>query len=214
MDLHNIRRDYQRAELTQQQLASDPNQQFDRWMAEAIAAYTDGDPTAMTLATVDADHNPHQRVVLLKANDASGFYFYTNLGSQKAQDIGDNHRVSLHFSWLSMERQISIRGHAQPVDRERVATYFHSRPRASQIAALASQQSQPIASREQLMQRYQQLQEKYANTEQPIPLPDSWGGFCVEPHYFEFWQGGSHRLHDRFCYRRSADGWTIQRLQP
>ncbi|RUO80871.1 pyridoxamine 5'-phosphate oxidase [Idiomarina tyrosinivorans] len=212
-DLHNIRRDYQRGRLSRADLLADPFQQFELWMRQALAEKLNSDPTAMTVATASKDGIPSQRVVLLKSYDHNGFVFYTNQHSRKGKEIAENPRTSLHFAWLTMERQVAIDGVASALSRERVEQYFHARPKASQVAALASSQSQAIDSRATLEQRYQQLLEQYA--EQQVPVPEQWGGYLVTPNRFEFWQGGEHRLHDRFSYQLAADKhWHITRLQP
>ena len=142
-----------------------------------------------------------------------GFVFYTNLGSRKAKDLANNSKISLHFPWYFLERQVRVNGVAIELSRTEVAKYFFSRPRDSQLGAWASQQSQPIASRESLVTQFAQVKEKYANGQ--IPLPDFWGGFRIEPQQIEFWQGGENRLHDRFEYNKQDDGsWTTQRLMP
>ncbi len=212
MKLHDLRRDYELAELTREILNDDPMLQFQDWFTQANEHAGLADPTAFTLATVNADGQPHQRTVLLKQIDPDSFIFYTNYHSEKGRDIEANPQVAMHFAWLAMERQIRIEGHAEKVERDVVDAYFATRPRASQLGALASEQSSPIASRDELETRYQQLTEKYRDA--PIPAPENWGGYRIKPSRFEFWQGGRHRLHDRFTYTKTTDGWTIQRLQP
>jgi pyridoxamine 5'-phosphate oxidase len=171
------------------------------------------DPNAMTVATVDASGQQSQRIVLLKHLDEKGFVFYTNLNSRKAQELRQNPKVSLHFPWFFLERQVKVCGTAEPLSTAVVLKYFVSRPRESQLGAWASQQSRPISSRALLMQQFESMKNKFAKGE--IPVPDFWGGFRVKPHQIEFWQGGSHRLHDRFQYTLQADGtWSIDRLEP
>lgn len=218
MDLHDIRRDYEQARLSREHLAADPIEQFDRWLTAATAANVLSDPTAMTIATVNAQGQPRQRTVLLKHIDANGLVFFTNLKSAKGEQLAGNQHIAAHFSWLALEQQISFEGQASLLDRTAVAQYFHSRPRQSQLAAWASQQSQPIDSRAELERIYNELEVQYQDQE--IPVPEHWGGYCIQPERVEFWQGGRYRLHDRFEYRRqSAAGnqsqqWVIQRLQP
>ncbi|MDV6317326.1 pyridoxamine 5'-phosphate oxidase [Idiomarina sp. HP20-50] len=212
MDLQAMRREYGLGSLHREQLESDPVKQFERWMQQAIDSNLLSDPTAMTLATVNAEQMPSQRIVLLKGYDLKGFRFYTNKNSHKGQDISANPTVSLHFAWLPLERQISIIGNAVPLDDEANDRYFHSRPKESQIAALASQQSRPVESRDVLESHYQSLLKEYQHTE--VPRPRHWGGYCVEPQQFEFWQGGQHRLHDRYVYTQDRANWRITRLQP
>ncbi|MDN7125075.1 pyridoxamine 5'-phosphate oxidase [Pseudidiomarina terrestris] len=213
MKLHDERRDYERAQLRRSVLNDDPFKQFESWFAAAKEAAVLPDPTAFTLATVNAQGQPHQRIVLMKDLDANGFVFYTNYASQKGHDLAANNKASMHFSWLPLEQQVRIEGQVEKVDRAVSEAYFHSRPRTSQLGALASQQSETIGSRTELEQVYHDLTERYEG--KTIPMPESWGGYRVCPDYFEFWQGGRFRLHDRFIYQRDAAGsWTIERLQP
>jgi pyridoxamine 5'-phosphate oxidase len=214
MELHleDFRREYTQGGLDIADLADNPFEQFKRWMEQTIKSGIP-DPNAMTLATVDKQGQPSQRIVLLKHMDTSGFVFYTNLKSRKAQELTANPKVSLHFPWYFLERQVKVCGVAQQLSSAEVVKYFLTRPRESQLGAWASQQSRPIASRALLMQQFESMKKKFAQGE--IPLPDFWGGFRVKPHEIEFWQGGEHRLHDRLQYQLQTNGaWTIQRLEP
>lgn len=212
MDLESIRRDYLQGGLHRKDLDTNPIKQFDIWLKQAVDAGM-RDPTAMTVATVNGEGQPSQRIVLLKEVNDQGFVFYTNFGSRKAQDIASNDQVSLHFPWHGLERQVKIGGVAEKVSTTQAAKYFLSRPQESQLAAWASEQSQPISTRDLLMQQFARMKEKF--TDGKIPLPDFWGGFCVIPHTVEFWQGGNNRLHDRFQYSLQANGeWLIERLAP
>ena len=212
VDLATLRREYTQAGLEREDLHENPIEQFNRWMAQTIAAELP-DPNAMTIATVDANGQPSQRIVLLKQLDDRGFVFFTNLNSRKAQDLKQNPKISLHFPWYFLERQVKVCGVVEPLPTTEVFKYFVSRPRDSQLGAWASHQSQPISSRALLLQQFESMKNKFAKGE--IPLPDFWGGFRVKPHEIEFWQGGAARLHDRFQYRLQADGsWAIQRLEP
>ena len=212
MDLENLRREYLHGGLRRQDLLSDPVDQFKRWLDQAIEMKIN-DPTAMTVATVGSEGQPSQRIVLLKDVDQGGFVFYTNLGSRKAQDLSANQRVSLHFPWHQLDRQVKIRGRAERVSTATALAYFLSRPRDSQLAAWASEQSRPISSRQVLMQQFTAMKEKFTKGE--IPLPNGWGGYRVIPQAIEFWQGGANRLHDRFEFTRQIDGgWSIERLAP
>jgi len=213
MKLDDIRREYIQGGLSREMLDENPLTQFEKWLAQAVEAKFSADPTAMVVATVDEEGQPSQRIVLLKQLDQNGFVFFTNTGSKKAQDLGVNNRISLHFPWHAIERQVIVYGKAQPLSTAAVAKYFLSRPKESQLAAWASQQSRPVSSRHALMQTFQSMKSKFAKGD--IPLPDFWGGYCVVPHKIEFWQGGEHRLHDRFMYIRQADdSWQIERLNP
>lgn len=212
MSIANMRRQYKLASLSETQLTDKPITLFKQWLDDAIAAEIP-DPTAMTVATVSKDGQPSQRIVLLKDISEEGFVFYTNLGSRKAKELADNPKVSLHFPWFFMERQVRVCGEVEKLSVAENTQYFLSRPKDSQLAAWASQQSQPISTRELLMTQFHQLKEKFSRKE--VPLPDFWGGFRVKPSQIEFWQGGEHRLHDRFEYNKQPDGsWTTQRLMP
>lgn len=212
MDLESIRRDYLRGGLRREDLQENPLTQFDTWMQQALVMEL-SDPTAMTLATVSASGQPSQRIVLLKRVDKTGFIFYTNYSSRKAQEIGENNKVSLHFPWHEIERQVKVGGFAQKIPLAESLKYFLTRPRESQIAAWASAQSSAISSRSMLLSQFESMKARFSRGE--IPLPDNWGGYRVVPEEFEFWQGGSNRLHDRFQYTIEKDGsWKILRLAP
>lgn len=212
MDLEQIRREYLLGGLRREHLHDDPFQQFEIWLQQAVASQIP-DPTAMVLATVDASGQPDQRLVLLKQADGQGFVFYTNYASKKARDIAANAKVSLHFPWHMMERQVRVNGLATRLSAAESLKYFVSRPVESQLAAWASQQSSRISSRQFLLDQFERMKEKFA--EGKVPLPDFWGGYRVVPHRFEFWQGGASRLHDRFEYLQTESGnWDIGRLAP
>jgi pyridoxamine 5'-phosphate oxidase len=212
MKLDDFRREYTQGGLDRADLADDPFVQFTRWMEQTIKSGIP-DPNAMTLATVDASGQPSQRIVLLKHLDEKGFVFYTNLNSRKARELKQNPKTSLHFPWHFLERQVKVCGTVEPLSTAEVFKYFVTRPRESQLGAWASQQSRPISSRALLMQQFEAMKNKFAKGD--IPLPDFWGGYRVEPHQIEFWQGGAHRLHDRFQYNLQTDGhWAIERLEP
>lgn len=210
--LADIRREYTKGKLDLEELKQDPLEQFDLWLKDAVAAQLP-DPTAMTVATVDVCGQPSQRIVLLKDVNQGGFVFYTNLGSRKASEIRSNSLVSLHFPWHYLERQVKICGVAEQLSVAEVTKYFLSRPKESQVAAWASQQSQPISTRQMLMSKFEEVKEKFKNKD--MTLPEFWGGFRIIPSEIEFWQGGAHRLHDRFSYTKDNNGqWQIERLMP
>lgn len=213
MAIDFTRREYRFGVLSRESLRDSPFEQFRLWLDEALASSIK-DPTAMTVATLNAEGRPWQRAVLLKGFDERGFVFYTNLGSRKADEITRNSWLSLHFPWFFLDRQVSVQGAASPVSRDEVERYFATRPRDSQLAAWASRQSAEIPSREALEADFRRCRERFAGVD--VPAPAYWGGFRVAPEVFEFWQGGEMRLHDRFDYRPdpAAGGWRIRRLAP
>lgn len=208
--LADLRKDYDRAGLSEQDLARDPFRQFACWLQEAEAAGLP-EPNAMTLATATPEGRPAARTVLLKAVDERGFMFYSNHGSRKGRELAANPRATLLFPWFALERQVIVEGPVVRIPREESEAYFHRRPRAHQLAAWASAQSQPIASRAGIEHAMQAVEARYAGRE--VPLPPSWGGYRLAPETVEFWQG--RRLHDRLRYRRAPDGgWAVERLSP
>ncbi len=211
MDLEDVRREYLIGGLQREDLFDSPFKQFETWMAQAIKSEI-ADPTAMTLATVDSGGQPSQRIVLLKHFSEQGFVFYTNYNSVKAKEIEGNPKVSVHFPWHMMERQVKVMGTVEKVSTAQSLKYFLSRPRESQIAAWASKQSEGISSRSMLLNQIESIKQKFQKGE--VPLPDFWGGYRVKPVLFEFWQGGGSRLHDRFQFRLTGDEWGIERLAP
>lgn len=208
----NVRRDYQYGELRRVELADDPFTQFERWLHHALGEPTIPDPTAMVLATVESNGQPSQRTVLLKDHGVNGFTFFTNLKSHKSRQMAQQPHVSLLFQWLSLSRQVMIQGYASRTDRQTDEAYFSSRPRASQLGAWASPQSEPLPDRSVLEQAYAHTTARFGDAE--IPCPPDWGGWRVIPCHFEFWQGRPNRLHDRFTYTQTDTGWTITRLSP
>lgn len=212
MSYEDFRREYTAGGLTRDMLDSCPVRQFETWLEQAVGSSLE-DPTAMVLATVDAHGLPWQRIVLLKGVSAGGFVFYTNYDSDKARAIAAQPRVSLHFPWNALDRQVSLLGRAEKLSPQASAAYFASRPRESQVAAWASRQSRPVSDRAALEAQAALASEKFAGRE--IPVPEFWGGYRVVPERMEFWQGGEHRLHNRFLYTRGAAGdWDLQQLQP
>lgn len=212
MEIEEFHREYLQAGLRRRDMHEDPIEQFETWLAQAISGGLT-DPTAMVVATVDESGRPWQRIVLLKDFGHQGFVFYTNTESRKATAIAVNPQVSLLFPWNVLERQVIVGGRAEKMSTSEVTRYFLSRPRESQLAAWASAQSRPISARLVLQQKVAQMRDKFKKGK--IPLPGFWGGYRVVPEQLEFWQGGAHRLHDRFLYTRKNDlDWSIERLAP
>ncbi len=190
----------------------DPVRQFAAWFEEAANAGVRA-PEAAALATASSDAVPSVRMVLVKGYDESGFVLYSNYESRKGRDLAANPNASLLFNWDLLGRQIRIEGAVERTSAEESAAYVRSRPRASQLSALASPQSRPIESREMLEQRVVELTAQYEGAD--LPTPDNWGGFRIRPRSFEFWQHREDRLHDRLRYTPQSDGgWRIERLAP
>ena len=210
-DLSDIRREYTQGGLRRANLPVNPMDLFEQWMQQAKDAQL-SDPTAMCVATVDEDGQPFQRIVLLKKFDDNGFVFFTNLESRKAKQIATNSKISLLFPWHPLERQVAVLGKAEPLSMLDVAKYFMSRPKDSQIAAWVSKQSSKISARQALEGKFAEMKAKFAQGE--VPLPKFWGGYLVRPASIEFWQGGEHRLHDRFIYTKTDADWNIDWLAP
>ena len=211
MKLEHLRKEYLSTSLNRDDLREDPYDQFQHWFQQARAADLI-EPNAMSLATVDRDGSPSIRTVLLKTVDHEGFVFFTNKQSQKALDIASNPYVALLFPWLALERQVKVIGKSEAVPKEQARSYFARRPRGSHLGAWVSHQRSVVSSRTELEGRLQELIDQFADRE--IPLPDFWGGYRVKPYSFEFWQGRSNRLHDRFRYTLSDGTWLIDRLAP
>lgn len=211
MNQGDLRKDYVRASLDPSDVDPDPLEQFRLWYEEQKQV-TSGEPNAMTVATATSDGCPSARMVLLKHWDAAGFVFFSSYNSPKGLDIEENPRAALLFYWPETERQVRIEGTVTPTSRQEATEYFHSRPRGSQIAANIARQSQPVVSRDALETEIAELTERFAAGE--VNIPDTWGGFRVNPERVEFWQGRSSRLHDRVQYTRDGDSWEIVRLAP
>lgn len=209
--LHHLRRDYCLQSLDQKDLDANPFTQFIAWLDVAISAEVI-EPNAMALATASQDGIPSCRMVLMKHFDEHGLIFYTDNHSRKAKELHQNPMASGVLYWEKLERQMIIEGPVSLVSRKETEAYFSSRPRGSQIGSWASKQDAPLLSREDLEKAYDAIEIKYDGKE--IPCPESWTGFRIIPQRFEFWQGRSDRLHDRFCYSISRDRWSITRLSP
>ena len=191
----------------------DPFELFNQWYDDASKSEIN-DPNAMSLATVGENSMPSVRIVLLKSHNRNGFVFYTNLKSRKGTELSENPHAAIAFHWKTIRRQVRIEGSTEPVTKNEADEYFQSRARISQIGAWASQQSQPLDSREQLLNSVKSLEKKYENVS--IPRPPHWGGLRLRPKRIEFWHDGEFRLHDRFIFEKATntEGWEITRLNP
>ncbi len=210
-DLKQLKREYSDTGIGRDSIDPDPIVQFASWFAQAVDSGI-AEPNGFSLCTVSTGGRPAQRTVLMKSYDDSGFVFYTNHGSRKARQMMENNRVSMLFPWYELHRQIHIEGEVSRIDDDQSSVYFSSRPRTSQVGAWASHQSEIIASRSLLEEQFRNMERKFQD--RTIPLPAFWGGYRIKPDRFEFWQGRSHRLHDRLVYRRDQGQWKITRLSP
>lgn len=212
MDLHNIRESYKFDSLSEAQAAKNPFDQFQDWF-ESFNQLGIQDANAMSLATTDASGMPDNRIVLLKGFSPDGLLFYTNYSSAKGQHLLEHPHAAVLFFWREQERQVRIKGRVEKIDKEASESYFSSRPYLSKIGAAASDQSQVISSREALEEKFNAFMKKHPEGD-PVPMPDTWGGFIIKPVEFEFWQGREGRLHDRLVYRKEDSDWKRYRLQP
>ena len=211
MDLSDFRKEYAAHGIDRHDLLDAPLAQFKAWFDQAKAAGVI-EPNAMVLSTLGLDGFPSSRTVLLKAADERGFSFFTNYDSKKGEEIAANPKATLLFPWFSLERQVHITGSLIKTSEEESLTYFGRRPYGSQLGALASDQSDIIADRKVLEARLADLKSKYP--EGQVPKPPHWGGYRLIPSSFEFWQGRTNRLHDRFHYSFNKGDWDIVRLSP
>jgi len=209
--LADLRMDYGRASLSEDDTLDDAVAQFTKWFGEAMKAQVN-EPNAMTVATVGSDGRPSARIVLIKQYDERGFTWYTNYASQKGRQLAENPHAALLFFWPELERQVRIEGRVEQTSPEESDKYFYSRPVKSQLAAIASQQSAPIANRAEMEARYAAVEAASGDAPQ---RPEHWGGYRLVPERIEFWQGRRSRFHDRIVYTRGADGsWKKERIQP
>lgn len=211
MNIAELRKSYERAQLSETDSHADPLQQFDQWLQEAIRSEVP-EPNAMTLATVGSDLRPSTRIVLIKGYDAKGIVWYTNYQSRKGLELAGNPYAALQFHWVELERVVRIEGVVEKVSAEESDAYFHTRPLDSRIGAWASPQSQVISGRSVLVANAAKFGAQFLL--QP-PRPPHWGGYRLKPEEWQFWQGRKSRLHDRLRYTQSADGgWLRERLAP
>lgn len=210
--IQDLRKEYSSAPFNLEDADANPLVQFEVWLEDAIKAEMP-EPNAMTLATINQEGSPSARVVLLKALEPEGFVFYSNYLSEKGLSMDKNANVALVFLWLGIQRQVRIEGVVSKVDLQTSKAYFRTRPRGSQIGAVASPQSTPI-DRASLEKAFMELNQKYGPDDE-IPMPNHWGGYLVEPKRVEFWQGRRSRLHDRINYILNQEGiWEKRRLAP
>lgn len=210
--LRALRQEYATGPLDVADVASDPIEQVETWLADAVAAGVD-EPNAMVLSTADEEGRPSGRTVLLKGIDPRGFVFFTNYRSRKAADLASNPRAALCFLWLPIHRQVRVEGRVERIASAESDAYFASRPRDARLGAHASPQSDVIPDRAWLDQRFADVRSGFEGVEDP-PRPEHWGGYRLRPVVVELWQGRLNRLHDRIRYRIEGDRWVIERLAP
>jgi pyridoxamine 5'-phosphate oxidase len=210
MNIADLRQEYMRAGLSEADAQRDPIRQFELWFKDALEARLPL-PNAMTLATVDAAGKPAARVVLLKGIEDGGFVFYTSYASRKARELAARSAACLVFLWSDLERQVRIEGAVEKVAAADSDRYYASRPLGARLSAWASEQSEKVPSRPYLEERLQEMKKRFGDSP---PRPPQWGGYRVAAEAIEFWQGRADRLHDRLLYRKTASGWTLERLAP
>ena len=210
-NIADIRTDYTKFSIDEFGLKDNPLDQFNDWFNHALKTQV-SEVNAMVLSTVSPKGIPSARILLLKGIENGGFTFFTNYNSSKGNDLAINPNACLTFFWQELEQQIRVTGRVEKIEENLSKAYFHSRPRASQISALASQQSSVVKHRDDLTNEVERLEKLYENKE--IPKPQHWGGYVLKPTSVEFWQGRSSRLHDRFLYQEVEGVWQIERLAP
>lgn len=209
--LKQMRSDFSKQSLSKKDVNANPFTQFKNWLSEADESKV-LEPIATCISTVSKYGQPSSRIVYIRDIQENGMVFYTNYGSKKSMDLEGNPKASMNLFWPELERQIRIEGIIEKVEDSISDLYFNDRPKASQIGAWASHQSDKLQNRKELEDRVAELTKKYEN--EPVPRPKNWGGFILVPHYFEFWQGRKSRLHDRIAFSKDMDVWKIDRLNP
>ena len=210
LNVADLRKSYEKAELSESASSADPSELFNRWLAEAIQAQLP-EPNAMTLATVSKDNRPSTRPVLIKGYDERGIVWYSNYESRKGVELASNPWASLQFHWVELERVVRIEGRVEKISAQESDSYFHSRPLDHRIGAWASPQSQVISSRSVIEKAALKYTAEYPKDP---PRPGHWGGYRLKPEMWEFWQGRKSRLHDRLRYRLNVKSWERVRLAP
>ncbi|MDD3189793.1 MAG: pyridoxamine 5'-phosphate oxidase [Fermentimonas sp.] len=210
-NLYQMRQEYAAGSLNEEEMASDPIQEFGDWMNAAISAGL-SEPNAMTVATATPEGKPSARVVLLKEFNNEGFVFFTNYHSRKGKELKSNPFAAVLFDWHDIERQVRIEGMVEKLSEEDSDEYFESRPESAKIGAWASPQSRIIKNREEIEKLQEEIEDQF--DELPVHRPGHWGGYLIRPTTIEFWQGRPNRMHDRIVYYKTEEGWTMHRLAP
>lgn len=210
-NLYQMRQEYTAGSLNEEEMASDPIQEFGEWMNAAISAGL-SEPNAMTVATATPEGKPSARVVLLKEFNNEGFVFFTNYHSRKGKELKSNPFAAVLFDWHDIERQVRIEGMVEKLSEEDSDEYFESRPESAKIGAWASPQSRIIKNREEIEKLQEEIEDQF--DELPVHRPGHWGGYLIRPTTIEFWQGRPNRMHDRIVYYKTEEGWTMHRLAP
>lgn len=210
-NLYQMRKEYAAGSLNEEDMASDPIQEFEEWMDAAVSAGL-SEPNAMTVATATLDGKPSVRVVLLKELNYNGFVFFSNYNSRKGRELKANPFAAVLFDWHNLERQVRIEGMVEKLSDEESDEYFDARPESAKIGAWASPQSRIVKNRDELEKLQEEIEDQF--DEMPVHRPGHWGGYLIRPNCMEFWQGRPNRMHDRIVYYKTEEGWTMHRLAP